>query len=254
MGEAMDTSKLFDGYAKDYAAGRPDYAMELIECMYGKHGISKDSVIADIGSGTGKFARHLIERGSEVFCVEPNDDMRQTAERELSEFPNFHSVKGDAEMSGLPDQSVDFITTAQAFHWFNVERFREECRRILRPGGKVFLIWNMRDESELLNSEMRGIYEKYCPDFRGFNGGIKKDDERIKAFFKNGYEYISFDHPLFLDRDTFIARSLSGSYSLKEGDKDFGVYMSEIKAVFEKNCVNGMALIANQSVAYFGTP
>lgn len=155
----MDTSKIFDGYAKDYTAGRPDYAMELIECMCGKHGISKDSVIADIGSGTGKFARHLIERGSEVFCVEPNEDMRQTAERELSEFPNFHSVKGDAEMSGLPDQSVDFI-----------------------------------------------------------------------------------------------ARSLSGSYSLQSEDKDFDEYMSEIKGVFEKNCVNGMALIANQSVAYFGAP
>ena len=250
----MDTSKIFDGYAKDYTVGRPDYAPELIECMYGDHGFSKDSVIADVGSGTGKFARHLIERGSEVYCVEPSDDMRQTAENELSGYPNFHSVKGDAEHSNLEDSSVDFVTTAQAFHWFDVERFRAECKRILKSGGRVFLIWNMRGESDALNREMHEIYEKYCPDFRGFNGGIKKDDERIKHFFENGYEYISFDHPLYLDRDTFIARSLSGSYSLQSGDKDFDIYMSEIEDVFEKNSVDGMVTIANMSVAYFGTP
>ena len=250
----MDTSKIFDGYAKDYTVGRPDYAPELIECMYGDHGFSKDSVIADVGSGTGKFARHLIERGSEVYCVEPSDDMRHTAENELSGYPNFHSVKGDAEHSNLEDSSVDFVTTAQAFHWFDVERFRAECKRILKSGGRVFLIWNMRGESDALNREMHEIYEKYCPDFRGFNGGIKKDDERIKHFFENGYEYISFDHPLYLDRDTFIARSLSGSYSLQSGDKDFDIYMSEIEDVFEKNSVDGMVTIANMSVAYFGTP
>ena len=250
----MDTAKIFDGYAKDYTVGRPDYAPELIECMYGDHGFSKDSVIADVGSGTGKFARHLIERGSEVYCVEPSDDMRQTAENELSGYPNFHSVKGDAEHSNLEDSSVDFVTTAQAFHWFDVERFRAECKRILKSGGRVFLIWNMRGESDALNREMHEIYEKYCPDFRGFNGGIKKDDDRIKHFFENGYEYISFDHPLYLDRDTFIARSLSGSYSLQSGDKDFDIYMSEIEDVFEKNSVDGMVTIANMSVAYFGTP
>ncbi|MBR5182264.1 MAG: class I SAM-dependent methyltransferase [Clostridiales bacterium] len=250
----MDTSKIFDGYAKDYTVGRPDYAPELIECMYGDHGFSKDSVIADVGSGTGKFARHLIERGSEVYCVEPSDDMRQTAENELSGYPNFHSVKGDAEHSNLGDSSVDFVTTAQAFHWFDVERFRAECKRILKSGGRVFLIWNMRGECDALNREMHEIYEKYCPDFRGFNGGIKKNDERIKYFFENGYEYISFDHPLYLDRDTFIARSLSGSYSLQSGNKDFDIYMSEIEDVFEKNSVDGMVTIANMSVAYFGTP
>ena len=248
----MDTSKIFDGYAKDYTAGRPDYAPELIECMYKEYGISKTSLIADIGSGTGKFARHLLERGSEVYCVEPNDDMRQTAEKELSGFPNFRSVKGDAENSSLESSCVDFITTAQAFHWFDVSMFRKECKRILRPGGRVFLIWNMRGEKDPLNMEMYEIYKKYCPEFRGFNGGIRKDDERIREFFGGRNEYISFDHPLFLDRETFIARSLSGSYSLKEGDCDFDGYMASIVDVFYKNSRNGMVTIANQSVAYSG--
>lgn len=248
----METSNLFDGYASDYTVGRPGYAPELLECMYGKYGMSRKSVIADIGSGTGKFAKYLIERGSEVYCVEPNDDMRRTAENELGTFDNFHSVSGDAENTHLDDESVDFITTAQAFHWFDVERFRKECGRILRTDGNVFLIWNMRDETSGLNHEMFNIYTKYCHDFRGFNGGIKKDDKRIAAFFGNEYEYISFDYPLYLDKERFIARSLSGSYSLKKGDKDFEYFLAEITGVFDRFASGETVTIANESVAYVG--
>ena len=126
----MDTTRKFDGYAKDYTAGRPSYAEELITCMYEKYGISDRSVIADIGSGTGKFAKHLLEKGSEVYCVEPNEDMRHTAEKELNSYENFHSVSGGAEQTTLSDHFVDFITTAQSFHWFNVSKFRQECKAL----------------------------------------------------------------------------------------------------------------------------
>ena len=248
----MDTTRKFDGYAKDYTAGRPSYAQDLIQCMYEKYGISRTSKIADIGSGTGKFARHLLEKGSEVYCVEPNDDMRHTAENELSSYANFHSVSGGAEHTTIQDHFVDFITTAQAFHWFNVERFRQECNRILKPNGKVFLIWNIRDEEDPINKELHQIYTKYCPDFNGFNGGIKKDDPRIIQFFDGQYEYVEFDNPLLLDREKFIARSLSGSYSLKEGDKNYKEYIEEIENVLECHSQNGIVKIGNASVAYVG--
>ncbi len=97
----MDTTKKFDGHASAYTAGRPSYAKELIDCLYGRYGLSETSLIADIGSGTGKFAAHLLERGSKVFCVEPNDDMRKTAEAELAGYRNFYSVRGDAKHTGL---------------------------------------------------------------------------------------------------------------------------------------------------------
>lgn len=248
----MDSSKVFDGYAKDYTIGRPDYAPALISCMYEKYGLSQSSVIADIGSGTGKFAAHLLVRGSEVFCVEPNDDMRSTAENELSGYKGFHSVRGDAENTSLEGCSIDFITTAQAFHWFDVARFKKECERILKPAGKAFLIWNMRDRNDALNKDMHQIYTRYCPDFLGFNGGIKEDDERIKEFFDNRYDVISFDHPLLLNKERFIARSLSGSYSLQSGDDSYDIYRKEIAAVFEKYAINGTVSIANRSVAYIG--
>ena len=248
----MDSTKKFDGYANDYSVGRSGYATELIDCLYNKYGVSKTSIITDIGSGTGKFAKQLLDRGSHVYCVEPNDDMRRVAEEELNTYSGFHSVNGDAENTTLDDNSIDFITTAQAFHWFDVQKFRRECKRILKSGGKVFLIWNVRNMDEALNKELYQIYRKYCPNFKGFSGGIEKDDQRILDFFDEKYEYVAFDNPLYLDRERFIARSLSGSYSLKEGDKEYTEYMKAIEAAFEKYANKGIVSIANRSVAYIG--
>lgn len=249
----MDPTKKFDGCAKDYTAGRPSYAIELIDCLYKNYGISELSIIADIGSGTGKFAKHLLERGSEVYCVEPNEDMRCAAENELREYTNFHSVQGNAENTTLEAGFVDSITAAQAFHWFDGKKFKQECSRIIKKRGKVFLIWNVRDHADLLNQELHQIYSQYCPNFKGFNGGIEQDDPRIREFFDGQYDYVSFDNPLYFDKEKFIARSLSGSYSLRDGDSEYEEYMRALIAVFNKHSNKGMVSIGNQSVAYIGT-
>ena len=247
----MDNTRKFNGFAKDYTSGRPNYSKELIDCFYNEFGVSQNSIIADIGSGTGKFAKHLLERKSEVYCVEPNDDMRCVAEAELGEYSNFHSVNGNAENTTLENEYVDYITTAQAFHWFDVKKFKNECSRILKDKGTVFLIWNVRDDDKL-NQELYQIYSKYCPDFNGFSGGIKRDDQRIQDFFDNRYDYVSFDNPLFYDKEKFIARSLSGSYSLKDGDKDYGSYIESILEIFDRYSENDIVSIGNKSVAYIG--
>ena len=243
----------FDGHAKAYTVGRPDYAEELIECLYSDYGVSASAVIADIGSGTGKFSRHLLERGSEVYSVEPSDDMRSIAETELGRYPNFHSVKGSAENTTLKADLADYITTAQAFHWFDVSRFRQECMRIIKDNGKVILVWNIRDDLDPLNQELYKVYSDDCPEFKGFGGGILKDDQRIKDFFGSGYDYRSFDHLLCLDKEMFVARSLSASYSLKEGDAGYEAYMEALLDVFNRYEDNGSVTIANKSVAYIGS-
>ena len=248
----MDNTIKFDGYANDYTAGRPGYSKGLIDCFFDRFNMSSTSAIADIGSGTGKFAVHLLDRGCTVYGVEPNDDMRRVAEDELGSFKAFYSVYGGAEDTTLEDKSVDFITTAQAFHWFDVVKFRQECSRILKPEGKVFLIWNVRDEEDPVNRELRSIYTKYCPNFNGFNGGISKDDPRIREFFFDKYEHVAFDYPLQLNKEKFIARSLSGSYSIKEGDKDYEEYMDRVLEVFDKYSGDGKVTIGNRSEAYIG--
>ncbi len=249
----MDSTKKFDGRAKDYTAARPSYAAALIDCLYSSFDFSADSVIADIGSGTGKFAAHLLEKGSTVCCVEPNEDMRRAAEKVLSGYEKFRSVNGGAEDTTLADDSVDHITTAQAFHWFDTEKFRRECSRIIRKGGKVALIWNVRDISAPVNRELHSLFTRFCPDFHGFSGGITQDDDRIKQFFGGAYDHVSFDNPLYLDRERFISRCLSGSYSLKEGDPDYPEYIKAVKALFDKYAADGIVTVPNRSEAYIGT-
>lgn len=249
----MDTTKKFDGIADEYTQGRPSYATEFIEYLFAKHCFSDSSVIADIGSGTGKFSKQLLEKGCNVICVEPNTDMRLVAEKELCKYPGFKSVAGSAERTTLPNNSVDFITVAQAFHWFDTSAFKIECSRIIKPGRKVFLIWNTRNNEDTINRELFRVYSEYCPDFKGFSGGTKPHDDRIKYFFDNNYEYISFDNPLCFNKEKFLTRSLSGSYSLKKEDRNFDLYLKEIDKVFDQFEADGIVKIENQTVVYTGT-
>ena len=248
----MDATRKFDGRARNYTASRPSYARALIEHLYSRYGISAASVIADIGSGTGKFAKHLLDKGSKVYCVEPNADMRRVAEEELSTYRNFYSVLGTAEHTTLEEASVDHITAAQAFHWFDGNTFKQECLRIIKEGGRVFLVWNIRRDDDPLNQELHQIYSVYCPDFKGFSGGIRRDDQRILDFFDGQYECAAFEPPRPLNRKRFLARSLSGSYSLKAGDDQYEAYITSLNAAFDKYKNDGIVTIANQSVAYCG--
>ncbi len=249
----MENTILFSGRQTHYQVGRPAYAPQLIEALYQIIGMTSSSVVADVGAGTGKFAAQLLERGTRVVCVEPNDDMRHGAEKALAQFTNTRFSAGDASHTQLPDNSVDFITTAQAFHWFDVAQFQQESRRILKPNGKAVLIWNLRDTSSPFNRDCAKIFEKWCPRFRGFGGGIQENDTRIAAYFNQAYNVLEFDNPLTLDMDKFIARCLSGSYSLQAGDTGYETYLDELKTLFHTYEQSGEIIMANKSVAYWGS-
>lgn len=248
----MDNTQKFNSLANDYTAGRPDYADAFVESLYSKYGFSEQSVISDIGSGTGRFAKQLLQKGSFVYCVEPNDDMRNTAIEELSGYKGFSAINGNADETKLKEESVDFITTAQAFHWFDVDSFKRESRRILRNDKMVFLIWNVRDMTGGINQDSFKIYSKFCPNFKGFNGGIKKDDIRIRRYFDDSYEYVEFDNPLYYSKDKFISRSLSGSYTLRKEDKNYSEFLNELNELFEKYAQDQMVAMGNKTVAYIG--
>lgn len=249
----MNTANKFNGRAKDYAAGRPSYSPELVEFLYENYKNLAGSVVADIGSGTGMFAKLLLDRGSEVYGVEPNSDMRNMAVKRLGGYEKFHAVAGSAEHTALADGSVDYVTVAQAFHWFDVDKFRQECRRILKCGGRVFLVWNVRSASDSVNQELGRIFSEYCPSFKGFSNGIERDDERIKAFFGGAYDYVSFDYRLDFDREKFIARCLSSSYSLRENDINFEPYYEALNGLFDRYADDGIVSVANSSTAYIGS-
>ncbi|MBE6717302.1 MAG: class I SAM-dependent methyltransferase [Ruminococcaceae bacterium] len=251
-GTTMDNTNKFSGISKEYNESRPSYAQKLIECMFTDFNLHKNSLIADIGSGTGKLAKQLLDRGCTVFCIEPNNDMRTAAVKELEMYKNFISVNANAENTTLENNRVDHITAAQSFHWFDTEKFRNECMRIIKKDGNVFLIWNKRDETSDINRELHQCCSEFCPDFKGFSGGINTHDQRIKDFFRGNYNYVTFNNPLKFDRDKFIKRCISASYSLKGFDKDFNRYIEALNKIFDKYETNGTLIIENTSDAYIG--
>jgi len=121
----------FSDRVADYVRFRPGYPQQVVELLRAECGLRPEHVVADIASGTGAFTRLLLENGNTVFAVEPNDAMRKAGNQLLQSFDNMTAVAGTAEETTLPSASVDFVTSAQAAHWFDLYRARAEFVRIL---------------------------------------------------------------------------------------------------------------------------
>jgi len=248
----MNTEK-FSGKAIIYERYRPKYPKEFIDYLYSELGFGENTAIADIGSGTGILSRQLLEKGSKVYCVEPNEDMRNMAESSLSAYSNFISVDGSAEDTRLDERSVDHITVAQAFHWFDAEKFRLECQRILKSNGKVVLVWNSRVKNSEVVTENMKICEKLCKSFKGFSGGQEAEPESFSTFFRDGVcDYRIFENNLTFDMDSFIGRNLSASYAPKQGDANYEQFVDELANLFIKYSVNGKLIMPNITRSYAG--
>lgn len=246
----MNNTTRFDGKGEIYAKARPKYAAQLFEYIKNTLHIREDGVFADIGSGTGIFSEQLLDFGYSVCAVEPNGDMRKKAEEKLSARAGFTSVNGTDANTTLLEHSVDCITTAQAFHWFDAEAFRKECRRILKPHGKVIIVYNSRDEGAECNKALAALHQRYSKEFHGFSNGIS--DEKCRSFYENGCEVFRADNSVSYDRQGYINRVLSSSYSLREGDVRYAEYLSDINKIFEKFAVNEVLAVPMHTVAYIG--
>ncbi len=246
----------FDGKGEIYAQFRPSYPQSFMDDLFSGVGLHTQTVFADVGAGTGKLTKQLLEKGSKVYAVEPNADMRKIAEMDLGGFPNFVSVNGTAENTTLPRESVDCVTVAQAFHWFDRARFRQECRRILKPGGTVVLVWNSRDGESALVQENDRVNQQYCPNFKGFSGGMRGAQEGDETAFSDFFdgEYVSkrFLNPLQFDEQGFVGRNLSASYAPKPSDCNYDAYVAALKALFRNYESGGTLLMPNYTVCYIG--
>ena len=244
----------FDGMGRIYAQYRPSYPQSFIDYLFSDVGVTMDSVIADIGSGTGILTRQLLEKGNRVYAVEPNTDMRMMAEENLKAYPGFTSVNGTAEHTPLAGNSIDFITVAQAFHWFDRVDFKKECQRILTAGGKVILIWNNKDEHSEQVQKLCEIHRAYCPNFQGFSGGMQfSAGDLFSTFFDGAYKTKVFRNDLVLDLNSFIGGSLSSSYAPKKQDEIYPAYIAALKAFFLQFSKDGQLILPNVTLSYVGS-
>ncbi len=250
----MENTERFSGLAEIYRKYRPGYPDALFDFFVSEFGLGPASAVAEIGSGTGIFARLLLERGAGCcYAVEPNDDMRGCAERELAGFSGFHSLPGSAEATGLADASVDLVFAAQAFHWFDPERFRAECRRILRPGGRTVIVWNSRIADDPAMEACREVCARCCREFTGFSGqSVRSGEKAVAGFFPGGFDFCEFPNHLRLDREAFLGRNLSSSYAPREGSAAFDPFVTGLEAVFDRFAESGRLRWANVTRCYSG--
>jgi SAM-dependent methyltransferase len=236
---STDRSSRFAGRVADYERGRPGYPEALFDALVALAGLAPGAAVADLGAGTGLATEPLVRRGLRVFAVEPNAEMRAAAERRLGGSPGLAFVDGRAEATGLADASIDLALAAQAFHWFDAAATRRELRRVLRPGGRVALVWNARRAA---GTPFVEAYEelllRHGTDYRevGHRGPAP---ERLAAFFGGPFETLRFDNEQTLDRDGLRARLLSSSYVPAAGQPGHREMMRHLDELFDRHASDG---------------
>lgn len=249
----FNARKRFSDRVESYLKYRPSYPSEIVSFLKKQIGFSENKTIADIGSGTGIFAELFLKNGNRVFCVEPNNEMRAAAEKRLSSYPNFENVDGTAENTTLGNISVELITVAQAFHWFDPVKTRKEFQRILKSNGYVVLIWNDRDtQSTSFLRAYEKLILKFCPDYLEI-----KHKQLSHEMFAGFWGKPDYHLKIFTNRQVFgynglKGRSLSTSYIPNIGHPNHEKFFAALKELFEKYQNNGKIEFLYETKLFYG--
>jgi len=224
----------FSTRAEAYERYRPRYPQALVGAVMRGLGLQPGDVVADVGAGTGIFSAMLLERGLEVVTVEPNADMRGSLEALRARWPGLRIAAGPAEATTLADASVDAVVAVQAFHWFDPQRTRRECERILRLPGRVALAWNVRERAA---TPFLKAYDDsllaHAPEYpRMLPGPI--DMKVIESFFApRGCDAQVFTNPVEFDFESLEGLVRSTSYVPRPDEAGFAPMIATLRRVFD---------------------
>lgn len=249
---ASNATSRFSDRVENYVRYRPGYPAEALGALQTECGLAPDHAIADIASGSGIWSRILLQNGNAVWGVEPNAEMRHAGERLLTEFPKFTSVAGTAEATTLADASVDFVTAAQAAHWFDRARSRREFVRILKPGGWLVLLWNERltRETAFLRAYER-LLQTYGTDYEQVRH--ERTSDAVNEFFDPApYQQKTFAMRQEFDYTGLEGRLLSSSYAPGLGHPKHAPMLRELRRLFEEHAAGGHVGFEYATRVYFG--
>lgn len=242
----------FSNRAENYARYRPSYPAEVIEILKSECGLTETSVIADVGSGTGILSGLFLKNGNFVFGIEPNAAMRLSAERLLKQSAKFVSIDATAEATSLESESVDFITAAQAFHWFDRDRAKIEFARVLKPAGWVVLIWNERRlDSTVFLREYENLLLTYGTDYEK----VRHENvtgEIAKFFSPAGCELKILENSQHFDFESLRGRVLSSSYTPDQAHPNFNAMLAKLEELFNTNQKDGIVTFEYETRVYYG--
>ena len=242
----------FSNRSDNYAKFRPGYPAKVIEILKHDCGLGETSVIADVGSGTGIMSELFLQNGNPVVAIEPNAAMRQVAERLLQRYEKFRSINAAAEATTLETGSVDFVTAAQAFHWFDRARAKIEFARILKPAGWVVLIWNERRlDSTVFLRAYEDLLLRYGTDYEKVRH--ENVTAEIAEFFAPGrFELQALENAQYFDFESLKGRLLSASYTPDADHPNFSPMLKELEGIFYANQKDGIVSFEYETKVYYG--
>lgn len=230
----------FAGVAGAYERGRPGYPDDAVRWLVGVEPCD----VVDLGAGTGKLTRVLAALGHRVTAVEPLQEMRAELEAALT---GVHAVAGSAEAIPLPDSSADAVTSAQAFHWFDHDDALPEIARVLRPGGRLALVWNSRDDRDPWMARLSAIIG---------NESVEESDV-VPVLDESGLfrwvETKSFVFEQVLDRDGLLDLVLSRSYLAKLPPPEREPVLDEVGALYDETAKDAGVRLAYVTDCYRAT-
>ena len=246
----------FTGRAGFYAKHRSGYPDAIIGILQRRAGWTPEAVVADIGAGTGISSELFLRHGNEVWGVEPNADMRAEAEPLRTRYPDFRMTDGVAEETGLPNAAFDFVVAATALHWFDAARCRTEFKRILRPGGKVVLLWNLlRSPETPFLREFEQMSLRYRKQGRHRWGRERHTiNEAVSKLLGGPKAYAShyLENVERLDFEGLKGRLLSSSHVPLPGDERFEAMIAELRELFDRFAVDGLVEMSYQTALFWG--
>lgn len=252
MKDLRSTERFSDRVA-DYVRYRPDYPAALLEWLRSAHGVTPAWRIADVGAGTGISSKMFLDAGHSVIAVEPNAAMRSAGLEWLGGDPKFKAVDGRADATTLADDSVDLVSVAQAFHWFDPAATRREFHRILRPGGLAAIYWNSR---RLTSTPFLAGYEALLQTYGTDYTSVAErygDEPRMRGWFGEGWRGTAeFDHCQLLNFDALRGRLMSSSYAPKPDHPNHEPMMAALRKLFDECAVDGRISFDYDTRVYVG--
>ena len=246
-----DNSLAFGPKANDYALYRWDYAAQAIDQLWADTGLGPDSVVADVGAGTGMLAAHFTGRAGRVFAIEPNDDMRLLARQALGECANVRVSPGYSHATGLDPASVDLITAGRALHWFDAAPSRAEFRRVLRPGGWLAVLMTETTDP-YLSAEMRGLHHaEFGWDVRYAKKDVTPAD--LEFYYGGpGYQRLAIVSRVRETWPQFAGRVGSISSAPNPGDPLYTAFAAALRDIFERGAAGGVLGLEYTTTVYLG--
>jgi SAM-dependent methyltransferase len=249
----LNSTQRFSSRVDYYAKYRPHYPAAVLAPLRNECRLTPASWIADIGSGTGRLTELFLENGNLVFAVEPNREMREAGEHLLGHYPALRSVDGTAEATTLRDQSVDFVVTGQAFHWFDRSAAHAEFLRILKPDGLVMIFWN---EREMTTTPFLIAYEQllkeFAPEYSVVDHKKAYRDALAEFYGVHAYETRVFTYLQSLNLQGVQGRLLSSSYTPEAGQANHGPMMRELLKIFQVHQIDGRVEFEYTTRMYYG--